>query len=99
MIGCSGSHKDSKPSDSALCAMTATSIDRLESDIFTPIFMVSSVYYHCGSRIGVDPPRQTGCCDAAHGQLPRHTGGAHCGTQYPCAAPRSARRAQSVLLA
>src|SRR5215471_15030693 len=22
----------------------------------------------------------------AHGELPRHTGGAHCGTQYPCAA-------------
>src|SRR2546425_2209176 len=60
MTGCSGSHKDSKPNDSALCAMTATSIDRLENVIFTPIFMVPSVYYRRSSRAGVDPPRQTG---------------------------------------
>src|SRR5712691_4449234 len=60
MTGCSGSHKDSKPNDSALCAMTATSIDRLENVIFTPIFMVPSVYYRRSSLAGVDPPRQTG---------------------------------------
>src|SRR5262249_55032009 len=43
MIGCSGSHRDSKPNDSALCARTATSIDWLESVIFTPIFMLPSI--------------------------------------------------------
>src|SRR5215475_7988409 len=54
MIGCSGSHRDSKPSDSALCARTATSIDWLESVIFTPIFISPSVHLrvpHCAKRL------------------------------------------------
>src|SRR5712691_4429491 len=51
MIGCSGSHKDSNPNDSALCARTATSIDRLESVIFTPIFMLPSMLYGCLYRV------------------------------------------------
>ena len=44
MTGCSGSYKDSKPNDSALCARTVTSIDRLESVICMPIFIISPVY-------------------------------------------------------
>src|SRR5215831_14264246 len=50
MIGCSGSHRDSKPNDSALCARTATSIDWLENVIFTPIFIVPSLISRCLCR-------------------------------------------------
>src|SRR5262252_2243044 len=51
MIGCSGSHRDSKPNDSALCARTATSIDWLENVIFTPIFIVPSLISRCLCRV------------------------------------------------
>src|SRR5215831_18305993 len=46
MTICSGSHSDSNPSDSAFCAITATSIDWLENLVFTPIFIVSSLHRH-----------------------------------------------------
>src|SRR5262245_13753499 len=72
MIGCSGSHRDSKPNDSALCARTATSIDRLESVIFTPIFIVPSMISGCLYRAKclLQHNESIGLCSGLQGRIP-----------------------------
>src|SRR5215475_4935378 len=72
MIGCSGSHNDSKPNDSASCARTATSIDRLESVIFTPIFIVPSMISGCLYRAKclLQHNESIGLCSGLQGRIP-----------------------------